>query len=516
VKHRGAAAATVLALWGAGLGVLVHREYFRPRFEMLAEAAFRVTPGAAYYGVSQGDRQIGFASSTVDTTPTSIVVRDYLVANLPIGGRARRAVARTDVTLSRALRLRAFTLSLTSDGAPLHAEGQIVADTQLVVAVATGDQRPDTQRVHLDGPILLPTLVPLAIALGERPEVGKRYELPLFDPIGMTPKQVAFTVRAESLFVLSDSASFDSTLQRWRPVAPDTIRAWQIATDSPSGFSGWIDEHGRVVETSQLGMQLTRLPYEVAWENWRIEQASSGAAIADDRDILETTAIAASKALRGRIPMLRVRLEGVDLTGYDLDGYRQSLRGNVLTIREEPGAALRARYQIGRSFASNTPFTRPEPLIQSNDPAIRSAALRIVGTATDPSAAVERLTRWVHDSVAQQITFGVPDALQVLRSRVGDCNEHTQLFVALARSLGIPTRIAAGLGYIDGKFYYHAWPEVYLRGWVATDPTFGQYPADAAHLRFVVGGLGRQAELLRLMGNLKITVLNAEPASRTR
>jgi hypothetical protein len=37
---------------------------------------------------------------------------------------------------------------------------------------------------------------------------------------------------------------------------------------------------------------------------------------------------------------------------------------------------------------------------------------------------------------------------------------------------------------------------------VAIDPTFGQFPADAAHLRLTVGGLGRQAELLRLMGPL--------------
>ena len=101
----------------------------------------------------------------------------------------------------------------------------------------------------------------------------------------------------------------------------------------------------------------------------------------------------------------------------------------------------------------------------------------------------------------------MPNALQVLRSRTGDCNEHTQLFVALARSVGLPARIASGLAYVDGKFYYHAWPEVLLRDWVAVDPTFGQFPADAAHLRFVVGGLGRQTELLRLMGNLRIDVL---------
>jgi transglutaminase-like putative cysteine protease len=95
----------------------------------------------------------------------------------------------------------------------------------------------------------------------------------------------------------------------------------------------------------------------------------------------------------------------------------------------------------------------------------------------------------------------------VLETRKGDCNEHTQLFVALARAVGLPARIAAGVAYVDGKFFYHAWPEVLLDDWVAIDPTFGQFPADAAHLRFVIGGVARQTELVRLMGNLKIDVL---------
>jgi transglutaminase-like putative cysteine protease len=116
----------------------------------------------------------------------------------------------------------------------------------------------------------------------------------------------------------------------------------------------------------------------------------------------------------------------------------------------------------------------------------------------------------VHDSLDKRITFGVPNALRVLETKSGDCNEHTQLFVALARAIGIPARIAAGLVYLDGKFYYHAWPEVLLTDWTAVDPTFGQFPADAAHLRFVIGGLAQQADLLRLMGNLRIDVLDVK------
>jgi transglutaminase-like putative cysteine protease len=98
----------------------------------------------------------------------------------------------------------------------------------------------------------------------------------------------------------------------------------------------------------------------------------------------------------------------------------------------------------------------------------------------------------------------------VLRARAGDCNEHAQLYVALARAVGLPARAVAGLAYVGGKFYYHAWPEVFLGDWVAVDPTFGQFPADAAHLRFVIGGFSKQAELVRLIGRLRVDVVSTD------
>src|SRR6185503_18031862 len=105
--------------------------------------------------------------------------------------------------------------------------------------------------------------------------------------------------------------------------------------------------------------------------------------------------------------------------------------------------------------------------------------------------------------------ISVPGAVQVLETLSGDCNEHTVLYVALARSLGIPARTAAGLMHANGKFYFHAWPEVYLHGWVAVDPTWGQFPADASHLRFTIGGLARQIELLRLLGRVNLQVVES-------
>ena len=509
----------IIAAWLGGLGLLIQREYFRPQAERLAEAAARVTPAAVYYGVMQGDRQVGFASSQLDTALNSISVNDYFVVDVPVGGKPRRTTARTSVTLSRALRMTQFDLSLETEGAPIHASGHVDHDTSLVIEISSDGGQPEVHRVPIDSPVLLPTIVPLVVALAERPKVGNHVVLPVLDPASMMPKDVGFDVQAESLFVIDDSSIYDPATKRWHGARPDTIRAWQVTTGSAGGgaFSGWIDDQGRIVETSQLGFVLRRLPYEVAFENWRADSAQSD--VSEDRDVLESTAIAADKRMDRVVDRLTARLGNVSLAGFDLNGPRQRLSGDTLRVVREPDSALVPRYRLfarrnDSTRLRDTAYTNPEPLIQSRDVRIRALAIRIIRRERDPRTAAELLNAWVHDSIKPRVTFGVPSAIQVLKDGTGDCNEHTQLFVALARAVGIPARVTAGLAYLDGKFYYHAWPEILLNDWVAVDPTFGQFPADAAHLRFVVGGLARQTELLRLMGNLKIDVLSVNGVSR--
>jgi transglutaminase-like putative cysteine protease len=497
-----------------GLGFLVRREYFRPNTERLAEAAMRVSPGAVYYAVMQGNRQIGFASSSIDTATTTISVDDYLVADLPVGGRTHRASARTHVVLTRALRTKAFVVTFEADAGPIVARGRVLGDSLLILMLSTGNDAPvDTQRIKLSGPILLPTLLPLAVALGEQPKVGRKYNMPVFDPVGLTPRDVSLRIAAESSFVVNDSSALDRATEIWHGVQPDTLRAYQVVTDTgagAAGFSGWIDEQGRVIQTSQLGFELRRSPYEVAFENWRLSTVKRVVAepISEDRDILETTAIGANRRVDPNIASLRVTLGNADLRGFDLRSPRQSMHGDTMIVTREPPEALAAPYALpdgGRKILPE--LTMAEPLVQSNHPDIVRLARRLARGQHDPRIVAQRINQWVYDSLTKRITFGIPSALQVLRARGGDCNEHAQLFVALARAAGIPARVDAGLAYIDGKFYYHAWPEVFLRDWVSVDPTFGEFPADAAHLRFTVGGLGRQAEMIRLMGRLKLNVL---------
>jgi transglutaminase-like putative cysteine protease len=138
-------------------------------------------------------------------------------------------------------------------------------------------------------------------------------------------------------------------------------------------------------------------------------------------------------------------------------------------------------------------------------------AREIAAGSTAPGEVARRLNDWVYASLGKEITPSIPSAVQVLETREGDCNEHTVLYLALARALGLPARTAVGVVHLSGRFFYHAWPEVWLDEWVAVDPTFGQFPADPSHVRFLVGGLARQVELIRLIGRLELDILERTP-----
>ena len=77
MTRRAMVGGAIIVAWIAGLAVLIRREYFRPRVELLAEAAKRVSPGVVYYGVMQGERQVGFASSIMELEFIQIIMPEF-------------------------------------------------------------------------------------------------------------------------------------------------------------------------------------------------------------------------------------------------------------------------------------------------------------------------------------------------------------------------------------------------------------------------------------------------------
>ena len=507
---------TIVLIWVVMVAWKAREEYFQPEMQRIAEAALSLAPGINFYTLTMGERTVGQATSRLDTIPEGFELEDVMTLELPALGQTGIAVARTRVRLDPSLVMRSFAFTLDSEVGRFEATGELTPDTTLRVRiVSAGSEQNLTFR--LSQPPVMSNVVPIRVAMGEGLEVGKTVRLPVFDPTRLSTRTVEVDIIDHDTLFVTDSAAVDDA-GRWVPARIDSIPAWQIA----EVFGGvrvesWVDEDGRILRAeSGLGFSMEKTEYELA------RQAQEEARLTDaspvDEDVILSTAVQSNVDFDDVEihDELRFRLTGVDLAGYQLDGGRQELRGDTLIIRREDWNALEPDFRLPYPYMDLRDALEPEPLIQSDDRRIIDRARQITAARTQwrqsPKDVARQLTTSVYSMLDKSITFSVPNAVQVLETLQGDCNEHTVLYVAMARALGLPARTAVGLVYVNGAFFYHAWPEVWLGEWVAVDPTFGQYPADASHIRFVIGGLAQQVEIVRLIGNLNIEVLDERTA----
>jgi transglutaminase-like putative cysteine protease len=500
----------ILLAWVAVLAWHVRRQYFRPLTVRLAEASANLVPVASYYAVKLGDATIGYAASRIDTVPDGFTLLDDLRLRVNALGSDAPVSARTTVNLGERLELKDFRFDLRSDFGNFEVNGAMVGDTALDLAInAGGDEQ--SMVLPTGGPVLLPQVMPMHFALGEEPKPGDRFVFEVFDPSVLERQEVTLEVVEGETLIVPDSADYDEASESWVAVRYDTVETWHVR----QGFGGleldaWLDPDGQVVKaTSPLGYTIERTAFEIAWNRYRALETTAARAVTPD--IIENTAISVGVDLPegGRVGRLAVRLLNVELEGFDLEGERQRLRGDTLFVESEPELPS-ASYSLPADADEFGAALQATPLIQAGDPEIQRAVEEVLDGVTDPRRAARLLSEWVYSTLDKRITMSVPSARQVLEARSGDCNEHTVLYVAMARAAGLPARAAAGLVYVRDRFYYHAWPEVWLDGWVPVDPTLGQTPADASHLRFVVGGLARQVELVRLIGLLRLDVVSVE------
>ena len=159
-------------------------------------------------------------------------------------------------------------------------------------------------------------------------------------------------------------------------------------------------------------------------------------------------------------------------------------------------------------------FLKSTVYIQAEHPAIRAKAVEVLDGETNAWISAEKLCRWVYKNIRDKnLKIGFGSALQTLESLEGDCTEHTVLMIAMARSVGIPARVCAGLVFQRDAFYYHFWPEVYVGKWVAMEPTLGQIQADANHIQLAGSELESNSMLefgegvMRTLNQLEIEVL---------
>ena len=429
------------------------------------------------------DQQVGFSVSRTNISEDgTMLLEQRSMLRIATFGKIQTITTASAALTDQDGFLRRFDFFMNADTAKLTVRGE-VQENKILMELDQGTGELQT----LDFPIDNPPHVSLSLESKIRNtelSVGKSFSIPYFDPVSMSNGEMYIKV-------------FDTE------ILENGEEAWWLT----SSFNG-IETRSLVTTTGDI------LRQEGAMGITMVRMTAADAQKLDiNEEVVDLISLSAV-SFKGKIKKprelrrLTLKIAGVDIAKILHDPPLQSINGTEVRIDIPDLNELTTQSIASEKFPQylESSLTIPAANIQ-----IRKKAIEVIADSQDRLQAVTRLNQFVFDYMEKVPVIGVPNGLASLQNAQGDCNEHTALFVSLARSLGIPTKIVAGVVFSDrtgplGQFYYHAWPEVLLDDdiWVPIDPTFGQVPADATHLKLVEGDLDRQVEIMAFLGQLSL------------
>jgi len=449
-----------------------------------------------WLGVYMGEARIGFTNLRLarSADEKEFEVDAQAAVEINVAGSAKKVCTMTEATVDESLSLKSFRFAFSSSLSRFIVTGAMREDGIGVTLIAgessTVQNLPASDFPLPDAPVCLPETVRFHV-LQNRLKPGDELRLNLLDPVTVSVREVVVKMGNEETVDLRG----------------EKVLAFPVHQDFGSIQSTlWLDDDGEVVQErgSMGGISLTCQRQDKA-ELVEVKEFEMGP------DIMAQSRIPVGKIDDARkVRRLRARLKTFRVEDYPRHGMTiLSATNDEVEVEIKAGPKLEI-------FSKEELQKHLEPTISMpiQDPKIVRTARRLLRGSQDPNGNAARLAQWVYGAVQKQAILSFPNAVQVLETLQGDCNEHAVLYGALARAAGIPTRLCAGLLYLDGFFYYHAWNEVYLDdSWVSVDTTLPQGVkklgfVDATHIKLVEGELDQQVALLGLIGRLKIEVID--------
>ncbi|OGQ50189.1 MAG: hypothetical protein A3I10_03115 [Deltaproteobacteria bacterium RIFCSPLOWO2_02_FULL_57_26] len=476
----------IVLFWCLMNVLLFRRQIWAPPPAVRLQTVSAITePMEEWWGIYFRGEKIGYAAQSITPETDGYRVRDFSLLHLNLLGTTQTVKTRLEMAASSDWALKQFEFTLDSRDIRFKARGK-VSPGKLALEVDSGGHQTQKTVPMNQIPYLPAGLKPYIVTQNFEP--GKEHLFLTFDPSTLSQQITTVTVEGrERISIRGETHPAIRIRQRFRGVS----------------VVSWVDARGRTLkEETPTGLALVKEPPEEA-------QALSGTKSLS-LDLISQTAVPLNTPITDpeQKKFLKLKLSGFDPNYFSLDGGRQRLSHDLLEVRREDLNRL-STYRIpiqGPRFAS---YLQSTPFLQSDHPEIRAVVQRVLKQETDALKAVARLREWVFSQLAKEPTVSIPNALEVLQTRRGDCNEHTVLFNAMARAAGIPAKTVVGIVYLRGAFYYHAWSEVWLGEWVSVDPVLNQFPADVTHIKFLEGEIDQQIDILQLIGKLKIALIEA-------
>jgi hypothetical protein len=489
--------AVLFAFWIAMTVQLLQREVFVPR-------SLRPAPTTPVSERAPRDTWMGVYSRDDDGSEDRI---GYVHLRSHPGERDGQAGVRHGMTLKLATRMLSVPTELFLDGNAWVTDERGLSDFEFRMrsfdehvlsasgAVDRGKLRLNVQTAGETFPVTVPVNTDLLVQpnFGAAPlnlptlEIGDEIYIDAFDPVTMSSGTAH--VRCVGTETIEFEGEQIATKILETELSGVTTRTWVT-----------LDEEVMRVETL-MGLVLKRISQREALEE--LDPA-------DAREIIHSAAVRptgqtperGAQSMHFRVNRAPAQADIIE------DELQRRVGDDEYTIT----AATPPDVPVAPEFAGLDEFLGGDAFVHTAHPRIEKIAQEIVGDETDPWRKAQLIYAWVYTNIEKSPVISVPSALDVLASRKGDCNEHTVLYTAIARTAGVPTRMAIGVVWSEELmgFYYHAWPEVYVGRWVPVDPTLGQPVADATHIKLLEGSLEQWPRLTPFLGQLDIEVLDVQ------
>lgn len=402
----------------------------------------------------------------------------------------KKVLLRSYDRVAEDLTLESFKYDYDIDESRMRLSGTF-RDSALEVEV-TSKGRTVAQSIPIEGK-LYPTSIIGIYPVFHGLEIGRRYRYQVYD--GETRSVATVT---QEILGYEKSDLFQGNAFRIKT----SLHGHDVTT--------WIDREGKpLLEISLDGVIISELETEAEAKRYQVQ-----AVLNRDETLLYFSLIRPDKPITDpdRVTFMRVVLEGVDDSlAMPQDGLQMCERRDEDIICEIHTQVPGAEDKGYNSYASGEePYLRATFAVPSGHEMIRRTADEIAGGARTRIERIGLIVQWIQENIRQE-PFDVFTALDVLSSRKAECQGHAYLYAAFGRALRIPTRVVNGIVYSREHegFLYHAWAENLVNGrWIAVDPTLGQVPADATHIKFVEGeSMLDLMPLVNLMGRLRVRVV---------
>ena len=439
-----------------------------------------------WLGIYIQGQQVGYSCTKILRADSGLVVENRTQMTLLLMNEVRTLATHLFAHTDRDYALKDFSLELATLGHPTKIEGVIQGNQLMLTSYSQGSSY--TQTIALQEKPYFPDAIEEVIKK-KNLKPGDEINIPYFDPTTQSSAIANIKVFEKEKVLVFDKEFIGLKVE---------ISYMGIA----SIF--WLDDNYRLIKESSPGMGIEMIPLTQ-------DQALAEIQPQDAFNLLPFFAVKLDQPTPEptSLSYLKIELKGITIEDLDLEDDFQKLTHGTRIIIESYRANIDELTSISLPINEQLDFLEPSAYIQCQDPEIIGQARAFIGDVTLAKEAVGKLVRGVYSLLKKNPTASLPSAIDVLKTKEGDCNEHSILFAALARAVGIPTKIYVGLVNLGGDaYYYHAWCAVWLGKWVAVDPTFNQYPADVGHLKLKEGEIAEQAKVLKVVGKLKIEALD--------